>query len=365
MNLIKRNTKRITVILGAGILAAAVILWAFNDPIVDKALDLAIINELADKPSIREEGLRVVVVGSGGNKFISGRDQPCYLAIAGGKIFVFDAGLSAAKGISRLKLPQDKIEAVFITHFHSDHIAGLGALIHSGWLFGDKARSKPLDIYGPRGIKQVVEGFNQAFHIDAVMRQAVQGLPAEGGRGLPRELAMQGKKMVKVYDRDGLSIFAFPVDHKTPLAKKDYIMNAVGYRVEYKGRTAVFSGDLRYTPEMATYAKNADLLLHDAWDREVTDKVIALLREKLNRYRLADIINTASAHHASTIEAARVARQAQVKKLIMIHNHQPPGVLADWITMRGVEDEYKGEILIAEDDMEFYLPPKQGGKGEG
>ena len=148
---------------------------------------------------------------------------------------------SMSAPIVRVILPawvgRHPLEGVFITHFHSDHIDGLGELMTLRWAGG--SFESPLPVYGPSGIERVVNGFNEAYAQDFIYRQAHHGdtvapLTAAGGTAKPFLKPAPGQTATLV-DEDGLKIEAFSVTHSP-------VEPAVGYRFTYKGRTR---GDLR------------------------------------------------------------------------------------------------------------------------
>jgi ribonuclease Z len=168
---------------------------------------------------------------------------------------------------------------VLLTHLHSDHIGDLGEVATQSWLGGRKV---PLQVYGPpapepaerttdaegetfgtSGTEAVVKGFAQAYNSDAEFRIA-QGhdlVPTEAARMIGHDFPRPGpEEAVTVYDRDGLKISAFLVNH-------DPVEPAYGYRIEYGGRAAVVSGDTARVPNMVRFSRGADVLVHEALER--------------------------------------------------------------------------------------------------
>ena len=94
------------------------------------------------------DGLHVGLCGAGSPFPDPRRSGPCTVVVAGKRMFVFDTGGGAARNISRMQLNPGQIEAVFFTHYHSDHIDGLGELMLVRWIQGNA--SAPLPIHGPQ-----------------------------------------------------------------------------------------------------------------------------------------------------------------------------------------------------------------------
>jgi ribonuclease Z len=87
--------------------------------------------------------------------------------IAGGRLYLVDAGPNSA---GATWLPLHRLTAVFLTHFHSDHIGDLGELNNNSWGLG---RTTPLDIYGPPGVERVVAGFTEAYAVGPTVSHCV------------------------------------------------------------------------------------------------------------------------------------------------------------------------------------------------
>jgi ribonuclease Z len=119
---------------------------------------------IAEYPS----GMHVVSCGSGTPLPDLSMAGGCTAVIAGGRLFVFDVGEGAAEAMAAMGLRPAHIEAVFVTHFHSDHIAGLGSVAFQRNL--SDGISTPLPLYGGRGVDEVAAGFNAAFAQDHAYR---------------------------------------------------------------------------------------------------------------------------------------------------------------------------------------------------
>src|ERR1700722_11034512 len=109
-------------------------------------------NPIADLP----DGLHVGLCGSGSPFPDPTRAGPCVVVVAGQRLFVIDAGDGSARNLNLMGLSPGRIEAVFLTHFHSDHIDGLGALMLQRW--GTGGNTTPLPVYGPIGGEHEVAG---------------------------------------------------------------------------------------------------------------------------------------------------------------------------------------------------------------
>lgn len=344
---------------GGAVLASIVAAAAFPDAIGRTAARIAI-DQRAGVDVTRElpDGLHVALCGSGSPMPDPTRAGPCSVVIAGRHVFVVDAGEGGARNIMLMGIPNGHVEAVFLTHLHSDHIDGLGPMLLLAWT--GAGRTSPLPVYGPAGTDRVVAGFDQAYAIDAGFRTAHHGAKVAppsgaGGKALPFALPPKGDwSPVPVFDRDGVIVTAFRVDHGP-------VEPAVGYRFTYKGRSIVFSGDTSATPSIALNARGADLLIHEA----LQPRLVALMTEALERRSrpaLAKITRDILTYHTSPEDAAAEAQAAGVKHLVFSHNIPPMPSRIMYPAFLGVaRQRFAGTITVGEDGMVFSLPAGRTG----
>ncbi|MCE2857900.1 MAG: MBL fold metallo-hydrolase, partial [Comamonadaceae bacterium] len=127
------------------------------------------------------DGLHIAVCGAGSPMPDDKRGGPCTLVIAGQQIFVFDTGNTSARNINKLGFNAGLIQGIFLTHFHSDHIDGLGELLLQRWV--SNSNTQPVPVHGPEGVETVVNGFMQAYSLDRGYRVAHHGeaiVPSSG-----------------------------------------------------------------------------------------------------------------------------------------------------------------------------------------
>jgi ribonuclease Z len=199
--------------------------------------------------SAAPRNFRVTLLGTGSPVLSLTRFGPSVLVEAGDQTLVFDAGRGAAQRLDQLGISFGRIDAVFLTHLHSDHVVGLPDLWLSGWILD--RRTVPWELVGPAGTAALAAHLAQAFAFDVGIRIKEGGQNAEGGRLAARDVGPG-----VVYERGGVKVTAFLVDHGV-------VAPAFGYRVEYGGRTVVLSGDTRFSPALIDMAKGADLLVHE------------------------------------------------------------------------------------------------------
>jgi len=346
------NTKKV---LLAGIAVVAVLgaaAYVYRGPITLALMERTAARSFAADP-IKDlpDGLHVGICGAGSPMPDEKRNAPCTLVIAGRRLFLFDAGGSAARGIGRMQLNQGRIEAVFLTHFHSDHIDGLGELMMLRWV--STANDKPLPVHGPRGVESVVAGFNAAYAQDKSYRIAHHGEKiappsGSGGAPMPFDTAAGGGRAVIVSEPD-LEIVAFEVDHGP-------IHPAVGYRIRYKDRTVVLSGDTSKSPVVQREAQGVDLLVHEALSPGLVSMLGKIARQA-GRDNIAQIMVDIQNYHTTPEQAAETARDAKVGYLLLNHIVPPlPIRTLEGPFLGKARDIYGGELRVATDGDLVSLP---------
>lgn len=288
------------------------------------------------------DGLRVVVCGSAsplGND--PDRAQACIAVVTPEHFFLFDVGARSPLRINQASLPINRLDGVFITHYHSDHIAALPDVNLASWVQG---RRSPLPVFGPKGIERVIEGFNIAYELDRSYRTAHHGealLPPSAGPMQavafePGNVVWQDKRM---------TIRSFAVEHPP-------VEPAVGYRIDYGGRSVVISGDTNASESLFTVAKDADLVLHDALSRAMLDPMIIGATDagiQVMPQIMSDVID----YHADTLSVPDAAKAAGIKQLVYYHLVPvPPNAIAEDIFRRGLPDS----VILAKDLHTFDLP---------
>jgi ribonuclease Z len=337
------------------VLATAALVAAGCERVADRLIDRRIAQNVqrADQSLLTSPDLTVVLCGTGGPLADAARAGACTAIVAAGRVLLIDVGPGSWETLDLANVPTGALAAVFLTHFHSDHVGDLGEAGVQSWIAG---RGAPLDVFGPPGTSRVAAGFDAAYAQDADVRALHHGaaLPrdAAGLRGHDVALPDGPQASAVAYDADGLRVTMFRVDHEP-------VRPAVGYRVDYKGRAVVISGDTKKSPSVVAHAKGADLLIHEALARDLFERAAAVA-DGLGRTRLAKLARDATDYHASPVEAGEVARDAGVATLVFSHMVPPP---PNWLLERrflaGVRDVFDGEVVAGRDGMRFTLTAKE------
>jgi ribonuclease Z len=324
------KARRLLVYFVLGLALLGLIAWTMRETI-----SLAVASRVAtarlniDGVSELPDGLHVRVCGAGSPFPDERRLGPCTVVIAGTRLMVFDAG-TGVRNLTRMGISPGRVDAIFLTHFHSDHIDGLGELLLQRWVTGGPAQAVPL--YGPAGVEQVAAGLMQAYQLDQGYRIAHHGepvLPPQGFGAQAQPFSLGDAGRVVVINEGELEVVAFSVDHSP-------VHPAVGYRIRYKGRTMVLSGDTKLSAAVQREAKGADLLVHEA----LSPRLVGLLTDAANtsgKARMAKLFTDIVDYHATPEEAADTAREAGVRYLLL--NHIVPTVPP----LPGLEEAFLGD----------------------
>ncbi len=325
----------------------------FKGQIAERAFHRAIDqNAGVDRSADLPDGLHVYMCGTGSPMPDATRAGPCLGVLAGDQAFVFDVGSGGTRNLGSMGFPIARLESVYLTHLHSDHIDGLGELLMMSWIGGSRSTQTPDK--GPTGTSEVVGGFNTAYRLDSTYRVAHHGTDVanpNGFGGAPEEIVIPagpGGQLV-VHDDGDLKITAIRVEHAP-------IEPAFGYRIDYKDRSISISGDTIYQPRFAAASEGVDIMLHEALNKEMVQAIGDKLGERgLARPEkiFADILD----YHTDPEEAAKAAQEAGAAQLVYYHIvPQLPVKMLESVFLGDAKSRFDGKITVAQDGMIFSLP---------
>jgi ribonuclease Z len=289
---------------------------------------LALILNAALALAAPAQTLKVTLLGTGSPQPRMDRFGPSILVEAGDKKLLFDCGRGVAQRIEQLRIAFTDIDALFVTHLHSDHVLGIPDLWLTGWARGRKV---PLQVWGPDGTKAMMSHLAEAFQFDIQIRQVDDKLPLQGVAVVANDV-QQGV----VYDRAGIKITAFLVDHGV-------VKPALGYRVDFAGHSVVLSGDTRYSENLIRFSQKADVVIHEVIDPDT----FRAKNPSMSAERLQAIVG----HHTTAELAGTIF--TQVKPKLAVYSHIVPGDSTDLVPL--TRKTYSGPLEVGEDLMSLEI----------
>jgi ribonuclease BN (tRNA processing enzyme) len=289
----------------------------------------------AEKPS-SVPASRIVLLGTGTPSPDPERSGAATAIVVNGTPYLIDFGpgvvrrMAAASQRGVTGLGVVNLRVAFLTHLHSDHTAGYPDLILTPWSVG---RSKPLEVYGPKGLKHMTHHILEAYREDIKIRRRdkqVVGVPeqADGYKVRAYEI-----RPGTVYKDQNVTVKAFPVNHGD-------VPQAFGYRIETPERTIVISGDAAPSQSIIEACDGCDVLIHEAYSIMTYNAVSPTYQE----YRRK--------HHTSSREVAEIATKARPGILILYHRANPGGVgrpNPEQALLEEVRQLYGGKVVIGHD----------------
>lgn len=340
-----------TLLLSVALVAIATLMAGCSDTVLAMMGRQVEKNLTSDFVGTLPDGLHVLVCGAGGPLPDTKRSSACLLVIAGDTVFLVDVGSGSARNMALAGIPPSRIERVFLSHFHSDHIDGLGEVATLRWAAGDW--KEPLPVHGPDGVAEIASGFNLAYRRDQTYRTAHHGIevtpPSAAGLSASAfRLPAKGVFPV-VFEKGALRISAFSVDHQP-------VSPAVGYRIEYKGRSIAISGDTAKSSNLIEASRGVEVLFHEALSKKLVG-VMNQSARNVGNATMAKITADILDYHASPVEAAESAREAGVQALVVYHVVPPlPLAPLERIFEQGMGEAFDGPIEISVDGTFVSLP---------
>jgi ribonuclease BN (tRNA processing enzyme) len=278
---------------------------------------------------------RVVMLGTGTPRPDPDRSGPATAIVANDTPYLVDFGTGVIRrataayqnGIEALGFAGINVKTAFLTHMHSDHTIGYPDLIFTPWVMG---RREPLDVYGPKGIKDMTEHIFRAWQID------IDGRTNGINRHDPTGYKVNAHEIEPgvIYQDRNVKVTAFPVRHEE-------MADSFGFRFDAPDRVVVISGDTAPTQSLIDHSRGCDILIHEAYSMASYHQVSSRSQE----FRRC--------HHTSALELAQIANEVKPGMLVVYHrsnagarhgNTEHQQVLLDEL-----HQHYEGHVVIARD----------------
>lgn len=281
---------------------------------------------------------KIILLGTkGGPRITTGSSWPSSSVIEiAGRPYIVDCGMGVTRQFVEAGYSLADIHTIVLTHLHSDHCLELGPLLYTIWVSSPK---RQLRLYGPPGVRHLVQTFLRAMSYDIEMRMADERQQDPSDMFVIEEFE-EGT----VFTDDLVTVSALRVEHP-PLT------HTYALKFETAGKSAVFSADTCYFPPLAAFAHGADVLVHEVMHREGTERMCARLRE-IKPNLMAHMI----AGHTFGDDVGRIAKAAGVKHLAVQHftpSDDPETGPEDFAAL--VRETWDGPLTVGADLIEIAL----------
>lgn len=285
---------------------------------------------LAQAPAPNRRSRLILLGTKGGPTPSKARAPAANLLIVDGKPYLIDCPDGTARQLVFAGFSADAIEHIFLTHLHSDHMAGVGALLMLGW---GTSLKHAVTVYGPPPVGGVIQGILASAKPDIEYRLLEEGRPDLRKLVRGHEISSAGTLLAGPPVR----VTCAPADH--------YRVPNFAYRFDTPDRSFVFSGDTAPSPALIELARGADVLVHEAMYEPAIGRIADANATTLRDHLLKS--------HTTTEQLGQVAAAAGVKTLVLSHLVPAFPDITDEMWAEGVRCHFKGEIIIGRDLMEI------------
>lgn len=280
----------------------------------------------------------VALLGTKGGPMIRpGSTMPTSSLLSlGDQRIIVDCGLGVARGLTDQGMSLKDLSLIFITHLHSDHYLELGPLLHTAWCAGLRTN---VQVWGPPGLDLYWQGFLASMQFDIDTRIADEGRPDLRALVTIHEVTCDAPMRF-----GALTVTAIRTIHPP-------LVDCFAYRFQTAEKAVVFSGDTARLPALETFAKGADLLIHEAM---LAPALPALMK------RIGNGDDRLMHHwlraHTTAEDAAKTATAAGVRALALHHlipSDDPGFTDADWLA--DTRPHFAGAIHVGKDGLKIPL----------
>ncbi|MES3001839.1 MAG: MBL fold metallo-hydrolase [Pseudomonadota bacterium] len=290
-------------------------------------------------------GSRLVILGTAGgpapHRF---RSQPANLLVVNGKGYVIDAGDGVVRQIVSAGFQLKQVDAVFLTHLHLDHTAGIGTFMAFDWI---GRRQNPVSIYGPPGTTELVRTATAHFGVgEQLFSSMLQNYPKLGSLFVAHDIDLTAP--AEIYRDDNVKVIAVENSHYSTEAvrKRDHGTDrSYALRFEMQDRTIVFTGDTGPSASVEKLATGADILVSEVID---IPAILATISGMMKADEAGALVEHMHKEHLTPEEVGKLATRAGVKMVVLTHfaGSQSPDTSG---FVAGVRRHFKGAVVAAQD----------------
>lgn len=267
--------------------------------------------------------LAVTLLGTGGPIPDPQRAGPATLVSGGSEQYLVDAGRGVLMRLAAAGVGAAQLNAVLLTHLHSDHITDLNDVITTRWI--TTFEPSPLTIVGPAGTRRVVAGIGESLGPDISYRIA-----HHDDLDYPPPVEVVEVTEGEIYLGGDVRISSAPTDHKP-------VEPTVAFRFDYGGSSVVAAGDTVPCAGLDRLCEGAQALVHTVIRKDVVSTI-----------PIPRVLDTLD-YHSSPAEAAQTAARAGMETLVLTHYFPPPAAGDEDAYQALAAEHFDGRIEVGDD----------------
>ena len=271
--------------------------------------------------------MNITLLGTGCPSVDTVRYGPAQIIRHDGQAVLVDCGSGVSQRLLAAGTPGRDVDAVLLTHLHSDHIVDLFQLVISSWHQG---RDRPQRVFGPPGTRRYVDGLMALWRPELDQRMAHEQRPSTAALNVEVREIGPGERLCF----GDIDVTVVEVDHQP-------VRHAYGFVFEAESARIVLSGDTRTCPALVEAARGANVLVHEVFvHREMP---------VIPGRRSAETVANVAAYHTLSSEVGKVAGEAGVGCLVLTH-FVPPDCDREAL-LAEVAADFAGPVIVGEDLM--------------
>jgi ribonuclease BN (tRNA processing enzyme) len=299
-------------------------------------------------PNIYAQSTNVLItLGTGGGPLPrADRAQSSNLLLINNQPYLIDMGDGVTRRLAETGTSFMKVNQIFITHNHNDHMAGLATFLDTTWQY---AKRTAIDVYGPVGTEAVVKGAIQYMTEDSQIR-------VTEGKVVPLTKVFVGHDMSEglIYQDENVKVHAIQNSHFNLPGESAKLHQSFAYRFDTKNSCFTFTGDTGPSAAIEKLAKDCDVLVAEVGKVE---EVIAVMEkngtwQNRTKNEQQDWIKHMVDEHITPQQVGEMATRAGVKKLVLTHLLPTTIPKDDYERYKTEATQFfKGQIIVAKDLM--------------
>lgn len=316
--------------------------------------------EKAGQPEDEKGGMVLTLLGTaGGPQARKDRSQPANLLVVDGHAYLFDIGDGTVRQLAQTGMMTHEIRAAFVTHLHTDHVAGIPALIMFRWMYQMTGAPFPaMSLIGPPGTVAMANGALQFARLPSETLRA----QSPGAPGITASVAARDAEPGVVYADDKIRVTAVENSHYDAVPIPDLGIGrarSYAYRVDSAHGSIVFTGDTGVSKAVTALARGADVLVAEVIDLPAMAATLARI-PSMPKDAARGILAHMEREHLSPAQIGDMAREAGVGKVVLSHIANADLTPAQTMALgTGVTARFGGPVIVGEDLMTMTVGPRR------